>query len=104
MKLKSMPSYGPGDLVPLRHVWSDPRATPSRRGLLPIGRTSVMKLLRQGAIKSVRLGTRSVFVPFDEIVQIRAEGAVAADPPIESNREAGGESIARARLSVRVPK
>ena len=40
----------------------------------------MMKLLREGVVRSVRLGQRSVFVPYDEILRVRSEGAPVEAP------------------------
>jgi hypothetical protein len=64
----------PGGLVRLRDAYSEPRRDPPRPGALPIGKTLLHKLIREGKVKTVRLGERAVFISTDEIERLRNEG------------------------------
>jgi hypothetical protein len=63
-----------GDLVRLRDAYSEPRRDPPKVGALPVCKTLLIELIRNGKVKTVRLGKRSVFIPVDEIARLLSEG------------------------------
>ena len=69
--------YRGADPVPLKALFSKPRSSPPHQGILPLGRTRVMQMVRDGEIRTIRLGKRSVFVPREEIERLLREGVTS---------------------------
>jgi hypothetical protein len=69
--------YAPDDdsLLKVREIVRDTNADPPRPGLLPIGRTKFLRLVRAGLLpQPIRLGARGVFWKRSDIERIREHG------------------------------
>lgn len=61
-------------LLRVSDIVSDRNASPPRIGLLPIGRTKFLKLVRAGVLpQPIRLGARGVFWRRSEIERVRSQ-------------------------------
>jgi predicted DNA-binding transcriptional regulator AlpA len=63
-------------LLRVREIVSNPRANPPYSGLLPIGRTKFLRLVKAGVLPApVRIGARGVYWKRSDIDRVRSSGA-----------------------------
>ena len=62
-------------LLRVREIVSNPRAEPPHVGLLPIGRTKFLKLVKAGVLpQPIRIGARGVYWRKADIDRVRSSG------------------------------
>jgi predicted DNA-binding transcriptional regulator AlpA len=63
-------------LLRVREIVSNPHAKPPHAGLLPIGRTKFLKLVKAGVLpQPIRIGARGVYWKKSDIDRVRSSGA-----------------------------